>query len=43
MELLYDRQAKVLGLVFNRANSRAHSYDYYKYNKYYARAKPAWP
>jgi Mrp family chromosome partitioning ATPase len=39
LELLYDRQAMVLGLVYNRANSRAHSYDYYKYNKYYARAK----
>jgi Mrp family chromosome partitioning ATPase len=39
LELLYDRQAVVLGLVYNRANSRAHSYDYYKYNKYYARAK----
>jgi capsular exopolysaccharide synthesis family protein len=41
LELLYDRQAMVLGLVYNRANSRAHSYDYYKYNKYYARAKTA--
>jgi Mrp family chromosome partitioning ATPase/uncharacterized protein involved in exopolysaccharide biosynthesis len=35
LELLYDRQALVLGLVYNRANSRAPSYDYYKYAKYY--------
>jgi hypothetical protein len=35
MELLYERQAKVLGLVFNRADSAARSYKYYKYAKYY--------
>lgn len=39
LAMLYDRQAMVLGLVYNRANSRAHSYDYYKYNKYYARGE----
>jgi polysaccharide biosynthesis transport protein len=36
LDLLYQRQAKVLGLVLNRANSRAHSYNYYKYGEYYA-------
>jgi Mrp family chromosome partitioning ATPase len=35
LELLYERQAKVLGLVFNRANSASRSYKYYKYAKYY--------
>jgi receptor protein-tyrosine kinase len=39
LAMLYDRQAMVLGLVYNRANSRAPSYDYYKYNKYYARGE----
>jgi capsular exopolysaccharide synthesis family protein len=41
LELLYQRQAKVLGLVFNRANSRAGSYYYYKYADYYQSAKGA--
>jgi capsular exopolysaccharide synthesis family protein len=35
LELLYERQAKVLGLVFNRADASARSYEYYKYTKYY--------
>ena len=35
LEQLYQRQAKVLGLVFNRANSKAKSYYYYKYSDYY--------
>jgi capsular exopolysaccharide synthesis family protein len=34
LQLLYERQAKVLGLVFNRANSHARSYNYYKYASY---------
>ena len=38
LELLYQRQSKVLGLVFNRANPSAGSYHYYKYAKYH---KPA--
>ena len=41
LELLYDRQSVVLGLVYNRANTRAHSYDYYKYSEYYGHAKTA--
>jgi Mrp family chromosome partitioning ATPase/uncharacterized protein involved in exopolysaccharide biosynthesis len=35
LELLYERQAKIMGLVFNRANSASRSYKYYKYAKYY--------
>jgi Mrp family chromosome partitioning ATPase/uncharacterized protein involved in exopolysaccharide biosynthesis len=35
LELLYERQAKVLGLVFNRADTKSRSYRYYKYAKYY--------
>jgi capsular exopolysaccharide synthesis family protein len=36
LELLYQRQARVLGLVVNRANSADHSYHYYKNTDYYA-------
>jgi tyrosine-protein kinase Etk/Wzc len=36
LELLCQRQAKVLGVVFNRANSSLRSYYYYKYAEYYA-------
>lgn len=39
LELLYQRQAKVLGLVFNRADSRASTYYYYKHADYYPSAK----
>jgi len=39
LELLALRQAKVLGLVFNRANTKAPSYHYYKYPDYYSRSK----
>jgi capsular exopolysaccharide synthesis family protein len=35
LELLRQRQAKVLGLVFNRADASAHSYYYYKYAEYH--------
>jgi capsular exopolysaccharide synthesis family protein len=38
LELLYQRQAKVLGLVFNRVNPRSGSYYYYKYADYYQSA-----
>jgi polysaccharide biosynthesis transport protein len=34
LEQLYQRQAKVLGLIFNRADSSAGSYQYYKYGEY---------
>jgi capsular exopolysaccharide synthesis family protein len=35
LELLRQRQAKVLGLVFNRADTSARSYYYYKYEDYH--------
>ncbi|MFO1499934.1 MAG: polysaccharide biosynthesis tyrosine autokinase [Verrucomicrobiota bacterium] len=35
LDILYQRQAKVLGLVFNRADTKAGSYYYYKYADYY--------
>jgi Mrp family chromosome partitioning ATPase len=35
LELLRQRQAKVLGLVFNRADVSARSYHYYKYADYH--------
>jgi Mrp family chromosome partitioning ATPase/uncharacterized protein involved in exopolysaccharide biosynthesis len=34
LELLAQRQAKILGLVFNRADPSSHSYYYYKYPEY---------
>lgn len=34
LDVLYQRQVTVLGLVFNRANSASASYRYYKYSKY---------
>jgi hypothetical protein len=39
--MLYDRQAEVLGLVFNRAKTRRHSNNYYKYQQYYGHARTA--
>ncbi len=41
LELLYQRQAKVLGLIFNRANAHSGSYYYYKYADYYHSPKRA--
>jgi non-specific protein-tyrosine kinase len=35
LELLYERQAKILGLVFNRADTTSRSYRYYQYADYY--------
>jgi Mrp family chromosome partitioning ATPase len=35
LELLYQRQARVLGLIFNAANTASSSYYYYKYADYY--------
>lgn len=32
---LYQRQAKVLGLIYNRANTASRNYYYYKYADYY--------
>ncbi len=39
LELLRQRQAKVLGLVFNRADTSARSYYYYKYADYHESAE----
>lgn len=41
LDVLYQRQTRVLGLVFNRANARSSSYYYYKYADYYHAAKSA--
>ncbi|MGH7950329.1 MAG: polysaccharide biosynthesis tyrosine autokinase [Limisphaerales bacterium] len=41
LELLNQRQVKVLGLVLNRANASVRSYYYYKYNEYYPSDKTA--
>jgi capsular exopolysaccharide synthesis family protein len=43
LELLQRRQAKVLGVVFNRANATARSYYYYKYSEYYGAPKDKGP
>jgi capsular exopolysaccharide synthesis family protein len=39
LDLLAQRQAKVLGVVFNGADTSARSYHYYKYSEYYPSAK----
>jgi polysaccharide biosynthesis transport protein len=41
LELLGQRQAKILGVVFNRADASARSYYYYKHADYYGTAKTA--
>jgi capsular exopolysaccharide synthesis family protein len=41
LDLLYQRQAKVLGIVFNQADPSARSYYYYKYADYHGTAKTA--
>lgn len=41
LSLLQQRQARVLGLVLNRADATAKSYHYYNYADYYPAAKPA--
>ena len=35
LDILYQRQAKILGLIFNRADDQSGSYYYYKYADYY--------
>lgn len=39
LELLFQRQTRVLGLILNRSDSNARSYYYYKYGEYYSDAK----
>jgi capsular exopolysaccharide synthesis family protein len=41
LELLYQRQAKIFGLVLNRANAKSRSYQYYKYEQYHATSNGA--
>ena len=41
LELLYHRRARVLGLIYNRADVSGHSYEYYKYDEYHTRALSA--
>ena len=36
LDLLSQRQARILGVVFNRANAESRSYHYYKYADYHA-------
>jgi polysaccharide biosynthesis transport protein len=36
LELLYQRQATVLGLILNRTNANERSYHYYKYSEYHS-------
>jgi capsular exopolysaccharide synthesis family protein len=38
LELLFQRQARVLGLILNRSDPAANSYSYYKYAEYYSAA-----
>jgi succinoglycan biosynthesis transport protein ExoP len=38
LELLFHRQAKVLGLILNRSDTSVSSYHYYKYAEYYSSA-----
>jgi capsular exopolysaccharide synthesis family protein len=40
LELLFQRQAKVLGLILNRSDSNARSNYYYKYGEYYSTNPP---
>jgi polysaccharide biosynthesis transport protein len=43
LEVLYKRHANIIGIVFNRANTSASGYYYYKYNEYYPPAKAVQP
>ncbi len=40
LALLYRRQARVLGVIYNRADTTSRSYYYYKHADYYTREKP---
>lgn len=40
IEILQQRQARILGMVFNRANASLRSYHYYKYAEYYRGMPP---
>jgi Mrp family chromosome partitioning ATPase len=36
LDSLHQRQARVLGIIFNGANGSSNSYQYYKYAEYYS-------
>lgn len=40
MELLYQRHARLLGVILNRADATSGSYNYYKYEEYYSSVEP---
>jgi capsular exopolysaccharide synthesis family protein len=41
LDLLFQRQAQVIGLILNRADATSHSYYFYKYGEYYSKRKSA--
>jgi capsular exopolysaccharide synthesis family protein len=43
LELLYQRQARIMGVIFNQADASARSYYYYKYADYYGEPGPHEP
>lgn len=40
LDALYQRQARIIGIIFNRADSESKSYSYYRYSEYYGEASP---
>lgn len=39
LEVLAQRRARIIGVVFNMANTKAHDYKYYKYSEYHSVAQ----
>jgi capsular exopolysaccharide synthesis family protein len=39
LEVLVQRRAKIIGVVFNMADTKAHDYKYYKYTEYHSVAQ----
>jgi succinoglycan biosynthesis transport protein ExoP len=39
LEVLTQRRARIIGVVFNMANTKAHDYKYYKYSEYHSVAQ----
>jgi Mrp family chromosome partitioning ATPase len=35
LDMLAQRRARIIGVVFNMAESKGHDYKYYKYEEYY--------
>ncbi len=38
LEILFQRQARVLGLILNRTDASSRAYYFYKYGEYYSSA-----